>query len=65
MEKNLIENKDEIWSDLKRTAKDIDNYQLIDEDIDKIELNKSIRSFNFTNHLIKLKFQGNFCLIGR
>jgi methionyl-tRNA formyltransferase len=63
IEKNLIENKDVIWSDLKRTAKDIDNYQLIDEDIDEIELKKRIRSFNFTNHPIKLKFHGKIFVL--
>ena len=63
IEKSLIENKDVIWSDLKRTAKDIDNYQLIDEDIDEIELKKRIRSFNFTNHPVKLKFQGKIFVL--
>ena len=40
IEKNLIENKDVRWDDLRRTSKDIDNYQLIDKDIDEIELKK-------------------------
>ena len=63
IEKNLIENKDVIWSDTKRTVKDIENYQLIDEDIDEIELKKRIRSFNYTNYPIKLKFQGKIFVL--
>ena len=35
----------------------------IDEDIDEIELKKRIRSFNFTNHPIKLKFQGKIFVL--
>ena len=63
IEKKLIENRDVIWSGLKRTAEDIDNYQLIDKDIDEIELKKRIRSFNFTNHPIKLKFHGKIFVL--
>ena len=63
IEKNLIENEALIWDDLKRTTKDIDKYQYINEDIDEIELKKRIRSFNFTNHPIKLKFQGKIFVL--
>ena len=58
IEKNLIENKDVSWGDIKRTTKDIDNHQLIDKDIDEIELKNRIRGFNFTNHPIELKLHG-------
>ena len=63
IEKNLIENKEVIWGDLKRTVKDIEKYQLIDEDIDEIELKRRIRSFNYTNYPIKLKFQGKIFVL--
>ncbi|SVD30105.1 uncharacterized protein METZ01_LOCUS382959, partial [marine metagenome] len=52
IEKNLIENKDVIWGDLKRTTKDIEKHQLIDKDIDEIELKNRIRGFNFTKKLV-------------
>lgn len=58
IERNLIENKDVIWGDLKRTVKDIDKYQLIDKDIDEIELKNRIRGFHFTNHPIELELHG-------
>ena len=58
MKENVIENKDVISGDLKRTVKDIDKYQLIDTDIDEIELKNRIRGFNFTNHPIELELHG-------
>jgi sugar O-acyltransferase (sialic acid O-acetyltransferase NeuD family) len=58
IDKNLNENKDLCWGDLKRTIKDIDRYQLIDKDIDEIELKKRIRGFNIDNYPIELKLHG-------
>ena len=58
IEKNIIKNKDARWGNLTRTVKDIENYRLIDKDIDEIELKNRIRSFNFTNYPIELKLHG-------
>jgi len=58
IEKSLIENQDERWGNLKRTFKDIDNYQLIEKDIDEVELKNRIRGFNFINYPIELKLHG-------
>ena len=58
IEEKLVENKNLRWSQLKRTSKDIDNYQLINKDIDEKELNRRIRSFNYTNYPIELELHG-------
>ena len=48
-----IKNK-ERWSNVKRTIKDINKFQLIDKDIDEKELINRIRSFNYPNYPIEL-----------
>jgi methionyl-tRNA formyltransferase len=58
IKKNLIENKDMVWGDLKRTIRDIDMYQLINIDVDEIELKNRIRGFNFKDYPIELKLHG-------
>jgi methionyl-tRNA formyltransferase len=58
IEKCRIENKHEIWSNLKRTVKDIENYRIIDKEIDEIELLKRIKSFNYKGYPIELKLHG-------
>jgi len=59
IEKIIIENKDVKWSGLKRTSEDIDNYQIINVDINKKELENRIRGFNFKNFPIELKLHGS------
>jgi methionyl-tRNA formyltransferase len=58
IKEKLIENKNLRWSQLKRTSKDIDSYQLINMDIDEKELASRIRSFNYTNYPIELELHG-------
>jgi methionyl-tRNA formyltransferase len=58
IEKKCIENKELTWSIIKRTSKDIENYRLIDKDVDKTEFLKRVKSFNYLDYPIELKLHG-------
>ena len=58
IEKKCVENKGLTWSAVKRTSKDIENYRLIDKDIDETEFLKRVKSFNYLDYPIELKLHG-------
>ena len=58
IEKKCIENKGLAWNIVKRTSKDIENYRLIDKDIDETEFLKRVKSFNYLDYPIELKLHG-------
>ena len=52
-------NKDMTWGKKKWTSKDLNKFQVLDINIDKNELNRIIRSFNYPGFPIELEFHGH------
>jgi methionyl-tRNA formyltransferase len=58
LEKRIKINKDIKWSGIKRKQKDMEAFQKVEVDIDKKELERRIRSFNYPGFPVELELHG-------